>query len=174
MIRNLITKSSNDIKNKLPLSGSVILFFVILFLAGCMQDELCEDLTDNPLRIGFYSEQNGEIIPESVDSLSVKGLSKDELLYDNQFNVGRIEVPLDVSVDSCGFVLTFPENTDTLMLYYERNLSLVSIECGFVTFFEITDVKSTNNTIQSFLIEESNVTNINEEHIHIFFPVDPD
>jgi len=142
----------------------------MLLFTGC-QEELCEELTENPLRVGFYIEENGENIPVEIDSMSVVGIGKEELLYDDT-NVGMLELPLDVSRDSCGFKFYFPQKTDTLKVYYERNLSLVSIECGFVTFFEILDLEMTNNVIKSYSIEEPNITNVNEEHI--FLTVYPD
>ncbi len=160
IIKSLINPNMFYIKN-------VMVLFAVLLVAGCMQDELCEDITDNPLRIGFYTFEDGENTPISVDSLTVFGLEYEDFLYDNQYNVGRIEVPLNMSVDNCAFVMVFPESTDTLKVFYERNLSLVSVECGFVTFYDIFEVQTTNNSIQSYSIEENNVTNTNEEHLHI-------
>ncbi len=151
----------------------VIIFVVfIIIIPGC-QEELCEDITVNPLRIGFYVTEDGEHAPYRVDSLSVKGLGHDSLLYDNRFDVGRVEIPLNVSRDSCSFLFMFPDKADTLKVFYERNLTLVSIECGFVAFFEILDLEITNNFIRSYSIEEQNVTNVNEEHIHFIFYSDP-
>ncbi len=165
MIKSLMNPNMFHIKK-------VMAIFAVLLVASCIQDELCEDITDNPLRIGFYTFEDGQNTPISVDSITVFGLEHEDFLYNNQYNVGRIEVPLNMSVDSCVFVLVFPESTDTLKLLYERNLSLVSVECGFVTFYDIFDVQTTNNSIQSYSIEENNVTNTNEEHLHIIlYPV---
>ena len=161
-------------KNHLLLSIKAVLLCVFMFTTGCMQEELCEDVTANPLRVGFYRSDNGDKVPVSLDSLSVIGLGHDSFLYEKIYNVGMIELPLNVLTDSCGFVLSFHENTDSLKVYYERNLSLVSLECGFVTFFIIKDIKVTNNAIQTFVIESYNVTNINEQHLQIFIYSDPD
>lgn len=151
----------------------VILVVSLVLLKGC-NEELCEDIGENPLRIGFYMLEDGQPMPHGIDSLSVIGLGHDEFLYDNQYNVSMVEVPLDVSADSCGFVFTFPPHEkDTLKVYYERNLTLTSVECGFVTFYEIEDLKVTYNRIQSYSLEEYNVTDDNEEHIQIIMsPID--
>jgi len=158
-MRRLLTKV-------LYLNKVVLVVFLVLF-QGC-DEELCEDIAENPLRIGFYMLEDGQPMPHGVDSLSVIGLGHDVFLYENQYNVSMVEIPLDVSADSCGFVFTLPpDKKDTLKVYYERNLTLTSVECGFVTFFEIDDLEVTYNRIQSYSVEEYNVTDDDEEHIQI-------
>ncbi len=153
---------------------TVFLLIVLSLATGCTEDNLCEDIINNPLRIGFYVTENGEPVPGTLDSLSVIGLERKDSIYANQVNVGQVEIPLDQSRDYCGFLFVFPHHNDTLKIDYERNLSLVSIECGFATFFEINDLKITNNRIQSHIIEEYNVTNVNEEHIRFILHTQPD
>ncbi len=164
---------NNPVSGIFPLMKALLVIFVCAAMVGC-QEELCEDITANPLRIGFYISEDGEHFPESIDSLSVKGKGHDSLLYDNRSDVGRVEMPLDVSQNSCSFLFMASGKTDTLNIFYERNLTLVSIECGFVTFFEILDLEITNNFIKSYTIKERNVTNVNEEHIHFILYSDPD
>jgi hypothetical protein len=139
-------------------------------LAACQQDEVCEELTANPLRIGFYlPSENGQAQTAIIDSLTVFGLDRPgEPIYDNRALVSRIELPLDPLADTCGFVLIFPEQTDTLILTYQRELSLLSVECGFAMFFELEQVWSTGNVIM--VIEKNNhtVSNSQDEHLKVF------
>lgn len=145
-------------------------------LAACQQDEVCGELTANPLRIGFYlPSENGQAQTAIVDSLTVFGLDRPgELIYDNRALVSRIELPLDPLGDTCGFVLIFPEKTDTLILTYQRELSLISVECGFAMFFELEQVWSTGNVIM--VIEKSNhmVSNSLDEHLKVFISAPAD
>ncbi len=164
--------NDNPVPDLFPIIKALLFVLFWTIMVGC-QEELCEDITANPLRVGFYISEDGERFPESLDSLSVKGTGHDSLLYDNQSNVGRVEIPLDMSRDSCGFLFMVPGKTDTLKVFYERNLTLVSIECGFVIFFEILDIEITNNFIKSYSVKERNVTNVNEEHIHFILYSDP-
>ncbi len=145
---------------------ALILIFLIM-LQSC-QEDLCEDVAYNPLRIGFYITENFEDQSVIVENISVKGLNQSEFIYDNE-QAGMIELPLDVSRDECGFELVFyNEIRDTIKIEYSRNLTIISVECGFATFFEITDIYITNNLIESYSIKEYNITDTNEEHISFY------
>jgi hypothetical protein len=149
---------------------------LILMLNACQQDEVCEELTSNPLRIGFYQiTENGTSQTALIDSLTVYGLGgTGEYIYDNRFNVSRIELPLDPTGNTCGFVLMFPGQSDSLFVNYQRELNLLSIECGFSMFFELEQVWSATNVISVIEIHESLVSNSPDEHLKVFIPAPAD
>jgi hypothetical protein len=159
---------------KRSLTHSIVLFFfslLMLGLASCQNNEVCEDAAANPLRIGFYLPiiTNGNPTAYTVDSLTVYGVGRpDSLIYDNRKSVRSIEVPLNPTTDRTGFVFIFPENiTDTLWVEYEPELNFISAECGFAMFFDIEQVSHTTKRISTFQINQYLVTNSLEEHIKI-------
>ncbi len=146
-------------------------FGLIFLFHSCQDDEICEDLTANDLRIGFYTiDQEGDQWA-LVDSLRVFALEKsDQPIHDTLRFVSVIELPLNPSADSCGFVLDFFHLTDTIWLTYERETHLISVECGFTMFFDIKEtIYSTNHIIS---LEESTtyVTSDLDEHLKVFLP----
>lgn len=152
---------------------TVFAALMVLFLAGCQQEEVCEELTSNPLRIGFYmTSESGQSLTALIDSLTVFGLNRPEdAIYDKQSAVSRIELPLDPGRDSCAFVLQFPEMTDTLFLYYQRELTLLSVECGFIMFYDLERVELTRHVITGIQVNVNQVTNSLDEHLKVIVPV---
>jgi hypothetical protein len=152
----------------------ILLVVAALGLPSCQQDELCEDLTENPLRAGFYRSTDDGSQLLAVDSITVYGLNRpNDSIYNNQLNVLRMELPLDPARDSSAFVLHFPEATDTIWLTYERTTILVSVECGFAMHFQIQEAHYTTNFIETLEISDSQVINTADEHLKIFIPFDP-
>lgn len=150
---------------------ALALLVSLLTFSACQNDELCEEATSNPLRMGFYlpAVTDGNPTAHTLDSLTVYGVGRpDSLLYDNTKNARSIEVPLNPAAETTGFVLTFPGNiTDTLWVSYDHALNFVSAECGFTMFYEILEVTHTNYRI-SFVQRPQNLVNHSlEEHIKI-------
>ncbi len=142
-----------------------------LLLSGCQEDEVCEEITANPLRIAFYLAGQDEEIRAPVDSLTVYAIGRPEdRIYDRESAVSLIEVPLNPGENTSGFVLAFEHTNDTIMLDYRRDVHLISVECGFTMFFDITEVSYSTNKLTSLVIANERVTNIFDEHIQVFIP----
>jgi len=154
----------------------VIILFTFFFIS-CLNEEICEDVETVPVRIGFYAEIENEPEPATliIDSLKVHGLGNDSIIYNYQRSISRIELPLNSGADSSAFILYFPAPPefshlvkDTIWFYYEVLPTLISMECGFVSFFELKEVRHSRMIIDSIYIEETSVINTLDEHIKIF------
>jgi hypothetical protein len=148
-----------------------------ILITSCINQEVCEDVATVPVRIGFFRKDTVATTPpmQRVDSLTIYGLGNDSIIYDNRSGVGQIELPLNASLDSCAFVFKLPRvaglsapPNDTVWFIYERKPILISMDCGFSSFFEIKMVKYTRYRIDSLSIEDPNVINNINEHIKIF------
>ncbi len=149
----------------------LLLCGLLLTFTACDDDEVCEDVTANELRIGFYLEGQEEEVWGGVDSLSVYALEKpDQPIYETEHSVTLIELPLNPSADSCGFVLDFFHERDTILLHYERETTFLSVDCGFTTFFDLADITHTTNYIVSLAESNTYVTNTFDEHLEVFLP----
>lgn len=159
----------------------IILFTLSTSFMSCLNEDVCEDVATLPVRIGFYKvDTTTATSPKmAIDSITVFGLGNDSILYNNIYDVAQIEVPLNSNIDSCAFVIRFPDledadtgSYDTLWFIYERQPNLISMDCGFVTFYELKRINYTVNRIDSLHIDDSNIRNTLNEHIKIF-PIIP-
>jgi hypothetical protein len=162
-----VNNLSTHISRLLKLRHLTVLLFPLL-LVSCLNDETCEDTASINVRIGFYRVQDNNAVRYNIDSLTVFGLGMDSIIYNNTRSVGAVELPMDPSRDSCAFVFVFPEINDTVWLYYRRKPTLTSIECGFVNYFELEEIKHSGLLIQETEIIQSSITSSFEEHIRIY------
>ncbi len=149
----------------LALSGMVFLCW------ACQDDEICEDITANDLRIGFYLTDQDDTQWTVVDSLRVFSLEQpDTPVYEHLTSVSILELPLNPAANGCAFVIDFYHLTDTLWITYHRETQFISVECGFTMFFELTGVSHTKNHIVSIEETMTYVTNTLDEHLKVFIP----
>ncbi len=150
---------------------AMLALFVMVSFTSCTDDEVCEEVTANELRIGFYIENQETETRAILDSLTVFALERpDSLIYNKQNNVSVIELPLNPHNDQSTFVLDFNFITDTIRLSYTREEHFISVECGFTMFFEINEVAYTTNLIRSLTTPNTYVTNTFDEHFKVYFP----
>lgn len=156
---------------------AMLIVVLILLMYSCLNEEVCEDVATVPVRIGFYQMEAEEEDPQvlAIDSLTVFGVGNDSIIYQNRFNVSRIELPLNSAIDSCAFVFVLPSHepgllpaADTVWFHYRILPNLISMECGFVSFYELNTVTHTRYNIDSLSIETPSITNTQDEHIKIF------
>ena len=136
---------------------------------SCESEKICEVSTVSTLNAGFYSVPDS--IPEaiSVDNLTVYGIGReDSLIYDQANSVGSFILPFSQSVDETGFVLSLGTETDTITFLYSRELHLLSIECGFTTYYYIERIDNTSNVIDSVRVVNEKVTTGDDENIQIY------
>ncbi len=149
-----------------------------MVLASCLNEDVCEDVSTVPARIGFYAVDtvNETPAPISISNISVFGVGQDSVIYNNESNVSQMELPLNSTIDSCAYIFRVAFLLDdakfflddTLWFVYNRLPNLISMECGFTTFYELTDLRYSRNTIDSIAIDDPNITNSLNEHIKIF------
>lgn len=155
----------------------VVLFLLLLLFPSCLNEEVCEDVSTVPVRIGFYNDDETQELPVllAFDSLKVQGIGNDSIIYDYRYDVSRIELPLNSNAESSAFLIYYPAPpeiahlvVDTLRLFYEVKPTLISMECGFISFFELKEVRHSRMMIDSISIEETSIINNFDEHIKIF------
>jgi hypothetical protein len=152
-----------------------IVLTVFLF-TSCLNEEVCEDVATLPVRVGFYRIDTVATTPPriTVDSLTIFGLGNDSLLYNTMNNVGQIELPLNSLSDTTTFVVRWYSPiatqilTDTLVFVYRREPNLISVDCGFVTFFNLRNVLYSGTLINVVTIDNTNIRTTLDEHVKIF------
>lgn len=152
--------------------------------ASCADSDVCQqDMNSAVLKVVLYRtayDEAAEIIrPEEYAlPVSVSGVGVDSLLYDSSFT-SKLSLPLSKFDTVSGFVITSYhivddsttlERTDTLSVFHQNELALVSLECGCAVEYNITNVRSTVHAIDSCLVENSGVSAIPvDNNMRIYF-----
>mgnify|MGYP003591157508 FL=1 len=104
-----------------------------------------------------------------IDSLTVKGLDSDSLIYNNSKKVKSIALPLRIGNTETAFEFRINNITDTLYFQHSNNDQyFISLECGCVVTHEILGVSTTAHFSDSIIINNKDVNNIETTHIQIF------
>jgi hypothetical protein len=144
--------------------------FLILLLAACSNNEECRIEKTVNLSIGFYTESTTEtpgLVAKNIDSITVKGLGRDSILYNNKKNIRSIDLPLRKFYEQTDFEITFNNIKDTISVFYRNNDTyFLSLECGCIVAHEIDEVTFTQNAIKNVLLQNF-VNNIKFEHVKV-------
>lgn len=65
--------------------------------------------------------------------------------------------------------LDYPEFNDTISFGYESKPYFASDECGAVYHYLITECRTTTHLIDSVIVTDSLITNLDRVRIHIYF-----
>jgi hypothetical protein len=118
---------------------------------------------------GYHTLQNDSIVSITIDSVWVKGVGIDSILYNNTQSVSQLSLPLQENKSISQFVIRNGTTYDTLTCYHTNIKQFISLECGCEVNFQLDSVKTTNHLIKSVQIVQKNVTNLPIENIQIFF-----
>ena len=119
----------------------ILLFILIMLASGCASVEVCDEDYDSELIARFKTRHEGVPADTTISLFSLYGMREglsDSLLYDSIPASGFV-VPLDPHNDFSSFVLQINEQTDTLVISYERETYLINYTCGFANLFTIED-----------------------------------
>lgn len=112
--------------------------------------------------------QRGTTNALTLQSLSVRGMNRDSLLYNNQSNVRAMILPLNRFNQVSIFICTMNGITDTLSIYHTNNDFLISYACGVVIAHQIDTILTTNHFIEKVNIIEPHVNTATTQHLQIF------
>lgn len=144
-----------------------ILIVPLLIGVSCSDTESCRTETDIAMKALFYDQESGK--SSVIDSITVYGLGKDSLLYNNAKNAGNISLPLNNSGNSSVFVIHFNDEVyDTINVQHTNTDYFISYACGFVVTHNIDTVLTTNHFIKEIKINNHDVNLADAQHIQIF------
>ncbi|MGF7140643.1 DUF6452 family protein [Roseimarinus sediminis] len=143
---------------------------LMMMLWSC--DELpCPDSNGVNLNVGFYTFDGRILADTTIDTINYILLNPAEDHYQQELiRVQYFSFPLSMIDDSSTMILLYKDGvSDTITFYYERLLTLESHKCGFDNFFDINDIKASNNRLDSVWIRKDLVEYGEEENIKIYF-----
>ncbi len=155
------------------MSSRILLLVLFLFAASCITVDICDESYDSELVAKFKTDHEGEAVDSTVSALTLYGIREglsDSLLYDSA-SVSGFEVPLDPHRNLTRFVMQINDQTDTLTIYYQQEIYLISYTCGFADLFTLDHLESSSgiiagDTIISPMIDAEYETN--EVHIWLY------
>lgn len=150
-----------------------------LLLSGCNNAGCTDNHSALPL-MGFYSASSGQSL--TLDSIDFGGVKAplDSLLVHSGEKTSKIYLPFRNDQPSTSFFfhydyklqgLDLQELNDTITFLYTSTPFFASNECGAMYQYHIDRVEFTRHLIESVVITDSTITNVERERIQVFFRV---
>ncbi len=152
-------------------------FFVVvcaIFMSSCTNDEECRKERYVQLNAKFYtnilntSTNKYTTSTLTIDSITLKGVDVDSILYNNSKKISSIFLPLNKFKSESKFSVKFNQITDTITILHSNIEQYLSLECGCIKVHSIDTVLTTNHYIDSVKIKVRNVNTIQSEHVQIY------
>jgi hypothetical protein len=151
----------------------ILILTIIILTAACVSVEVCEEEYASEMVASFKTMDGGTAADTTVNSLSLYGIREgrnDSLLYHDVSTSGFV-IPLDPEQDFSSFVLQIDTLTDTLKVYYEHEIYMISYTCGFASLFTLDQLETRTGVIQNDTIINAMIDaeyEANEEHIWLY------
>jgi len=149
------------------------LFWPALFAAFFSCDELpCEDEDGVQANLTFHTIERGGLSDTLIDSLTIilltDTLPNQGFFYQSKTN--NVKFPLSIHSDTTSVVFLYKDSiADTINFHYDRYMNLPSHACGFTTFFDISEVKTSSNKLDSAWVSKNIVEYGELENVKIYF-----
>jgi hypothetical protein len=151
-------------------SLTLLLIAATLYLA-CTNDKSCHENRYVAMTSNFYTVKNDTARAFTMDSIWVKGLGNDSVLYNNTKSVSSISLPLHKLQDTSRFVVRFNKVYDTLTIVHTNSQKYLSLECGCLVTHKLDSVKSftTTHKVKRIKVKYDNVSTTKRENLQIYF-----
>lgn len=145
-----------------------------LLLAGCNTTGCLDNQSSIPLA-GFYSSATGQQISISTLEITGVGVPNDSILVTAGTVVNSVYLPMRSTKNTTAWCFHYtqegisePEFNDTIEFTYTSEPFFASEECGAMYRYRIRQCKSTVHLLDSVVIVDSLITNVNIEQIRIY------
>ena len=149
---------------------TALLFATVFLLSSCGSTGCYEDMSVK-LHANFYTvNTKGVEVAVQVDSMTVKGVGSDSILYKNKTLSGFV-LDLNPNASETQFLVTTVQNghlfVDTLTLVHQNKPWFQSMECGCRVFSTLSACRVAGVIFQSAVIKDSSVINLTAEHVRL-------
>jgi hypothetical protein len=147
---------------------AILLSATILYIC-CTSDNDCRENRYVVMTSNFYTLKNDTAKAVTMDSIWVKGVSNDSIIYKNTKSITSISLPLQKMKDTTRFVVRFNATYDTLTLIHTNVQSYLSLECGCLVTHVLDTSYITHHKAKSTKILHNNVSTKKIENVQIYF-----
>jgi len=159
----------------------LVAILALLFVYSCKKEERDPCLQPRTTELHAKTMRRADSGTAVIDTLLpyplLRPLSGQVTQYVYRFG-RRPTQPLAMSLsqvaDSCRWAIQ-PDSaagtlSDTLTFYYTRQPRFLSNACGYTTFYDITDYRTTTHAIDSVILQNASVTNdVNVINFRIYY-----
>ncbi len=152
--------------------SNIILFFLLALATSCQdQYTICEQNKIVQTNVRFYQKNGSLDVLTAPQQLTFGALGSGTFLYSQATGINTLDINLNPGLDSAKYYIKTDllAPADTLTLFYSTQLITLSAECGNLNYFQLSNVKTTLNTVDSVKIINARVTNTSAENIKVYF-----
>lgn len=150
----------------------IICMVLLAHLISACEELPCKYTNGVQLKAGFYVYNGISLKDTSLQNFRLELYNDDDTSYEITYDklIQSISFPLSMLADSSVIILHFQNmKSDTMTIYYEKSLHLLSHQCGFDEFFEIRNIQTTTHQLDSVWIRNEVVDYAQNEHLKIYF-----
>lgn len=154
----------NQVKN-------MILMALLVFLSACYEDDSCSQNTVSGINVTVSnsgsdsSSDLDELDQDNVESWRFTALDDTVSLVNSESQTYTSGIPLDMNDTSITILFNIRDNDSTAFLkdtivinYYQTDLQLLSVNCGFAPLFRITGGASTAHVLDSIVVNDVEIS----------------
>lgn len=158
------------------LAIALVLCAAVSLTLGSCDTGGCTELRSAVPRADFFSSADNNKI--TLDSLEITGVGVpgDSLLYDAKQRLSQVYLPMPPLADAVQWRIAYAARqfaeiglADTISLRYDRTPWFAGEECGAMYKYRITDLAYTTALIDSVVIADSLVINVDQATLSIYF-----
>jgi len=157
------------------LKNILLIVLCVLVLAACNTTGCLDNQSAIPLA-GFRSSATGSDISVSGLRISGVGVHADSALTSGSGAISQVYLPMRSTAQSTAWCFHYtqeglddPAFNDTIAFRYESIPYFASEECGAMYRYMIEEVSNTTHLIDSVVVADSLITNVDITRIYIYF-----
>lgn len=148
----------------------IVALLGVMLIASCSGEGCTNNRNSIPLA-GFYELATEQQLTVSHMPIYGVGAPNDSSLIDTLRNSQQVYLPLRGNKTQVAFVFDGGSVKDTLTINYESYPYYDGEDCGAMWRYLIHDVSHTRNFIDSVLVTDPLITNIERERLMIFLRI---
>lgn len=142
-----------------------------MLLCGCTVDQQCRTAFDGRMQAVFRADSlqvDSTYATYAIwDSITVQGLGRDSVLYDNRKGITTLQLPLRPDTTVTAYRLTYHGRTDTLYIIHNNDIQFISLACGEVIYHTIEGFRARGTWIDSIALIDSTVQATVKDNIRL-------
>ncbi len=145
---------------------------LLILLVGCEPDKSCRQSIYVACRVvlqGTEIDSLGEPVAfHEWDSVTVQGVGNDSVLYDNQYSVNRLLLPLKTDTTITAYSILWHDEYDTLYVRHTNTLNFISMACGCAIYHTIDSTWTNSARIDSLVVINSAIEAVEQDNIRVY------
>ncbi len=154
---------------KLILFG-LIVYPAMSLIISCSEEEDCSATSRPMTNCYLYKMNNGTVLNDTLDSLTITASGTDSVIINNQKKVHDLSLPLRYTDETTVLIFHYSKTlTDTVRIYHTNTPYFVSMDCGYQMKQKIDSISCSKHAIDSIKINNSQAGTDGKENIKLFY-----